>query len=219
MMVLSDNLENRGEFEGSDFPLILERAFLPKGIKVVSAGVTGRVVQEKKSESAAQLTDLERALILSKETGADALLQVGRLEIGGRSQRYFCASAAEPPVECTAQEFAASRNGRSVTGELVQFSGRLIDAQTGEILQALELAVPIVNGLNCILNNAQNFEPKLGDSCRRCSDQTWWCQRCREAELRALQFLVNALVRRVAAEAQPDSIPKQPGKPSVVDEL
>jgi uncharacterized protein (DUF1919 family) len=81
IMVIPPQGTVRGEFDSN--VATFEREFLKKGVTVISAAVTGRVVlesagkEEKGGQVAVNLSDAERALVMAKQTGADAILQIG----------------------------------------------------------------------------------------------------------------------------------------------
>ncbi len=75
-MVLPSRGSERGQV--SDLAEV-ERVLLEGGVRVISSGMTGRVVFDpvgNRVETAANLSDLERALVLARSSSADALLQI-----------------------------------------------------------------------------------------------------------------------------------------------
>ncbi len=202
-MILPPSGSSRGQFEGylNEF----ERAFLQKGLRVVSSAVTGRVVQERKSESAAQLSDVERALILARETGADALLQVGSLEsIGPSKLRWFCSTLMDGELaECDAKTYASSPFGRAISGTQWRLQGRLIDVRNGEVLASIEFTTAVVDHLTANLRDDGNREQKRESECRPCSRDSFWCTRCSRATDVAIQALISAAA--ATASTQPTS--------------
>lgn len=213
VMILPPSGSTRGTFEGylNEF----ERGFLKRGIRVVSSAVTGRVVQERKNESAAQLSDIERALILARETGADALLQVGSLDEVNEHSRFFCGESANELTECTGPQLAKSTFGRQLSGGQYRFQGRLVDVKTGEVLAALELTAPVVNFLEANLRETDNVQSVLVASCSKCRSEGYWCRRCAAAENQAAEAIIAGVVTAVASQptaGQPPASPKgQPG--------
>lgn len=203
VIILPPSGSSRGAFEGylNEF----ERALLQKGLRVVSSAVTGRVVQERKSESAAQLSDVERALILARETGADALLQVGSLEtVNATKSRWFCTPSRERELEeCTAKQYLSSEFGRSISGPQWRFQGRLIDVRSGEVLASIEFTTAVVDHLVANLRDEGNQDPKLEAECRPCSRESYWCVRCEAARQAAIEALIGAAA--ATASTQPTS--------------
>src|SRR3990172_8126863 len=94
VMVLPSSGTVRGQFESA--LNLVERAFLERGVTVITPAVTGRVAGRdapgEPRKEAADLTDLERALIMARQSGADAVLQVGEWDWRGVGSRYFCNS-------------------------------------------------------------------------------------------------------------------------------
>jgi hypothetical protein len=96
---------------------------------------------KSKSESAAQLSDAERALIMAKETGADAILQIGQFEWNEGQTRYYLAdpgSGSHKEVNLAAFR-ASNENKISFPSQYLTFVGRLTDVQTGTILASFKI--------------------------------------------------------------------------------
>ena len=122
----------------------LERVLLGKGFRVISSGITGRVASgpvEARAEEASRLSDLERALILAKNSNADALLQVG--EIGFvPAERYFTLLEGNmrhfeevPELSSrTATYCIRIKEARFV------FQAKLINVENGEILVSMDIS-------------------------------------------------------------------------------
>lgn len=133
-----------------------EREFLKHNLTVISSAVTGRVVLElkgsegeKKEEGAQGLSDAERALVMAKKTGADAILQIGTFSWQGmRNCRYFVggagASAGQgaPPTqlkEVSLKEYEGFMGSKlAFGGQWLEFVGRLIDVQSGEVMASFK---------------------------------------------------------------------------------
>lgn len=211
LMILPPTGSSRGDFD--EYMHEFERAFLARGLKVVSSAVTGRVVQERKNESAAQLSDLERALILARETGADAVLQIGALSAKGTSTRYFCGEDGAKVTDCDESAFSVATFGRALEGVVYVFQGRVIDVRSGEILAAIDISAPSIEFLvaNIDGNSSESSKPRGNclSTCRAANN--WWCQCCRNAESSALQALIDGLVQRVAAITTTEAGPVVPG--------
>jgi hypothetical protein len=213
LMIVPPSGSSRGDFE--PFLYEFERAFLNKGLRIVSSAITGRVVQEGKSENAAQLSDLERALILAKETGADAVLQVGILELRGTQSRYFCGNAGEVVTDCTAAEFRNSDFGRDIEAGVVVFQGRLIDVKSGFVLAALDISASVADHLEAVMQSPENQAGRLKSSCSPCKSDGWWCRKCVDAKARAIEAIVEGLVRRVASQSTAVQVPiLEPASPA-----
>jgi hypothetical protein len=122
----------------------LERVLLGRGFRVISSGITGRVASgpvEARADEASRLSDLERALILAKDSNADALLQVG--EIGFvPAERYFTLlegdlrhfkEVPEPPA----------RPGTyciRIKEARFTFQAKLINVENGEIVVSMDIS-------------------------------------------------------------------------------
>jgi hypothetical protein len=146
VMVLPPKGSERGEVSEL---ANLEKALLKRGIRVISSGVTGRVVVDnaegKKNEGAKDLTDLERALVLARKSGADALLQVIRMEWRGneRNYRYFRADERRTFTELASKaeyEALPPRRGWVVSGPSFEFEAKIIDVESGEIVTAVDIS-------------------------------------------------------------------------------
>jgi hypothetical protein len=138
-------LPPRGSERGQRSELAdLERVLLGKGFPVISSGITGRVATgpvEARADEASRLSDLERALILAKDSNADALLQVG--EIGFEpAERYFTLlegdltnpkEVPEPPTSPDAV-FVRVKEARFT------FQAKLINVENGEIVVSMEIS-------------------------------------------------------------------------------
>lgn len=155
-MVIPPSGTARGEFEEKIAGA--EREFLRRGITLISPAITGRVVLSGKEEAGrhttvASLSDMERALILAKESSADALLQIGTLqwepsENSGNAWRFFVKDKGAEgyrflffvPIyrfrEVSREVFinTSSEERFSLEGDFLNFTGRLVGTQTGEVL-------------------------------------------------------------------------------------
>jgi len=141
IMVIPPQGVVRGEFDPK--VAILERELLKKGVTIISAAVTGRVVlesvskEEKGGRYAVDLSDVERALVMAKQTGADAILQIGLFKLDDNvNTRFFVRSENEKNYqEVRKQVFLSAENERKIPykSSLYRFVGRLIDVQSGEV--------------------------------------------------------------------------------------
>ncbi len=144
IMVIPPSGTARGQYDKEI--ALFEREFLKSGITVISGAITGRVVLDAeggkiKSESAAQLSDAERALIMAKETGADAILQIGQFEWSEGQTRYYIADPGnDSHKEVNLAAFRASNGNKiSFPSQYITFVGRLTDVQTGTILASFKI--------------------------------------------------------------------------------
>jgi hypothetical protein len=127
----------------------LEKELLKRGVRVISSGVTGRVVidnaEGKKNEGAAQLTDLERALILARNSGAEALLQVVTMEWEKQPnnyRHYLLESDGQTFAEVSKQDYESSSAERQwmITGQSLHFEAKVIDVESAEIVAAIDIS-------------------------------------------------------------------------------
>jgi hypothetical protein len=126
----------------------IERSFIARGITVISSAITSRVI-----ESGVQLSEVERALILARDSNADAVLQIGAwrwllADGSDYSRRYFVedvigTSFAE--VDQPAFERAGDRVTHVYEGTVLSFTGRLIDVENGEVIASFKIEEPEVN--------------------------------------------------------------------------
>ncbi len=130
----------------------LEKELLRRGIRVISAGLTGRVAIESKLETssgsnATGLSQLERALVLAKKSNADALLQVEVLEWAPESRRFIYQPPAPSFVPATEADWNATPSGQryTIVGPTLRIEGKLIDVESGEVMAAIDLSQATVN--------------------------------------------------------------------------
>lgn len=149
-------LPPRGSERGAVTDLAsLEKALLKKGVRVISSGVTGRVVVDgaegkRGGDTATQLSDLERALVLARKSNADAILQV--MEIGWRDDlpavdRYYWFDdktwhelEKKPESDWFRQNRGKEHRLAIIRGPALAFQAKVIDVETGEIVAAVDLA-------------------------------------------------------------------------------
>jgi len=144
-----------------------EREFLRRGMTLISPAVTGRVYDREGLDSRTiDLTDMERALILAKDSNTEALLQIGTFRWepiveSKRSQRYFIAVKNpgsvwySPNPKYTFNEVDRAQyvnhnvNERiALSAEYLIFTGRLVDVQDGEVVASFSLCGMLVHNLS-----------------------------------------------------------------------
>jgi hypothetical protein len=149
IMVMPPSGTKRGEFDS--MIALCEQVFIKKGITPINGAITGRVVLQvpsqsgkEKNESAKNLSDVERAFIMAKETGCDAILQIGQFETSAATPtRFFVAGRKAKPAlfrEVTEEDYQG-RSGpkRAFTSRWITFIGRLSDVESGEVLGAFNI--------------------------------------------------------------------------------
>ena len=155
IMVLPPSGTVRGEFDRRVG--FFERELVKKGTVVVSGAVTGRVIseyrgaagrdggQQSAADTAARLSDAERALVMAKTSGADGILQIGffnyRRSPTGRSFIWNPESG----------KFSEVPGGRSreepyrldFPTQWLDVSARLIDVQSGNVMISFKLGAGV----------------------------------------------------------------------------
>jgi hypothetical protein len=126
---------------------LFEREFLKNNLTVISGSVSGRVILESSGaeqtrlEGLGRVSDSERSLMLAKQSGADAILQISQLGWTRDKQptRYFVLDK-EDYREATVGEYRAW-SGEKIEFEsaMLSFLGRLIDVQSGQVLASFQV--------------------------------------------------------------------------------
>ena len=148
VMVIPPSGTARGQFDA--VIALFERELLKSGVTVISGAITGRVVidaaggTDRRIEAAAALSDAERALIMAKQTGADAILQIGQLDWSEQmvESRFFvcCRGGAKGYMEVSQTEYQNWREKKAaLPSHWLTFVGRLMDVQNGEILASFKI--------------------------------------------------------------------------------
>ena len=137
----------------------IERSFIARGITVISSAITSRVIlddqrrERPRSESGLQLSEVERALVMARDSNADAVLQIGTWrwadpDASDHGRRYFIEDVqgtAFAEVDQLAFERAGDRLTHVYESDVLGFTGRLIDVETGEVIASFKIDVPAVN--------------------------------------------------------------------------
>ena len=138
VMVLPPRGSERGQVsELAD----VERVLLGGGVRVISSGVTGRVVLDQagnRVETAANLSDLERALVLARNSNADALLQI--IEIGWTDGRRAFVRNSDAFQEVAAGTQVDGSGLVRVHEAQFRFQARVISVDNGEIVMNIDVA-------------------------------------------------------------------------------
>lgn len=164
IIVLRPSGSDSSVFEG--LVASFEREFLRHGVTVISGAVTGRVVLGRQvgdatPHAAAQLTDIERALVMAQGTGAEAILQVGRYDLLEDVDSRFLVYQGKGGIrEVFRDEYAswtgpktALRSGASI------FAGRLIDVSSGEVVASFQVACASLWSLPADLHGEALVDP------------------------------------------------------------
>ena len=189
-----------------------EREFLNHNLTVISAAVTGRVVfelkgneGEKREEGAQGLSDAERALVMAKKTGADAILQIGTFAWQGRRNcRYFIGAGgnagSQTPSdlrEVTLKEYESHQGARMpISGQWLEFVGRLIDVQSGEVMASFKYGNSPIwclpSSYSAVIQDSGSGPEILSESYSLTTGTS-----LREAEDKAVERVVAAIARRI----------------------
>jgi len=154
--------------------MLIERAFLRLGVTVISPAITGRVVMdstdkvdEKKAEALRDLSDMERALVMSHATGAEAILELENFKwtFPEVKTRYFIGDEKdesdfrEVPYEQWASWYGQKRFFDS---PVLIFAGRVLAVDTGETLASFDISMPANFTLPQDYKAKYKFDP-IGD--------------------------------------------------------
>jgi hypothetical protein len=149
IMIMPPSGTKRGEFDS--MIALFEQVFIKRGITPINGAVTGRVVMQvpdttgkEKNETAQNLSDVERAFIMAKETGCDAILQIGELSTSvATPTRFFIAGRKDRPAvfrEVGEEEYQGwSQPKRAFRSKWITFIGRLSDVESGEVLASFNI--------------------------------------------------------------------------------
>jgi hypothetical protein len=211
IMVIPPSGTARGQFDREiNF---FEREFLNHNLTVISSAITGKVVLEfqgnegeKKQERAQDLSDAERALVMAKKTGADAILQIGTFAWQGRRNcRYFVGAGAAAGSqsaselrEVSLKEYEAHQGARMpISGQWLEFVGRLIDVQSGEVMASFKYGnSPMWNlpsSYTAVIQDDGNGPVTVSESYSLLAGTS-----LREAEDKAVERVVGAIARRIS---------------------
>lgn len=149
IMIMPPSGTQRGEFDS--MIALCEKVFIKKGVTPINGAVTGRVVMQApgttgkdKNESAQNLSDVERAFVMARETGCDAILQIGKFEtVEGIPTRFFIAD--RPSTTCQfreveEEEYQAWQSIKhAFSSRLITFIGRLSDVESAEVLASFNI--------------------------------------------------------------------------------
>lgn len=163
VMVLPPSGTARGGFERE--LSLFEKHFLDAGVTVISPAITGRVVGiGGKDESAQALSDAERALLMARQTGAQAILQVGTFEAIGLAERLLCGQDPAHLEECGPEPYRAAPWKYLFRGPVYRFQGRLINVENGEVMAAIVVTQAMVNqgGATVNVHNKSTFHAAPG---------------------------------------------------------
>lgn len=192
-----------------------EREFLNHNLTVISSAVTGRVVLElkgsegeKKEEGAQGLSDAERALVMAKKTGADAILQIGTFAwTGRRNCRYFIGAGASAGSgtpselrEVSLKEYESHSGARMpLSGQWLEFVGRLIDVQSGEVMASFKYGnSPLWNlpsSYSAVVKDEGGGPVVVSESFSLLGGTS-----LREAEDKTVERVVGAIARRISGK-------------------
>jgi len=210
----------------------LERELLRRGIRVISAGLTGRVTIESRGSetgsAATNLSQLERALVLAKKSNADALLQVESLAWEPQSRGFVYSAPPNGPAPASFREAASPEEWAgtpflqrySIQGPAMHFVGKLIDVESGEVTVVIDLTQPTHDllppgfAMTFKWTQGKGFDPAEYGSGSISTDRP-------EIRQQAQDALMSVLATRIAggpADARPAAVflptpTQQPGAP------
>lgn len=179
VMVIPPSGTVRGQYD-SEIALF-EREFLRGGITVISGAVTGRVLLDPNGQQrgdAASLSDAERALIMAKQTGADAILQIGQLtwsETSIPSRFFICCRSGERGYSEVSQPEYDNWTGKkaALASHVLTFVGRLMDVQTGEVLASFKFTAAANFNLPGTETVRFGLEKRMKGTGRNMLDEKW----------------------------------------------
>ena len=185
----------------------IERSFIARGIAVISPAITSRVVlgddqrDRQRVQQGLALSEVERALLLARDSNADGVMQIGLWQWVSEDQsdlsaRYFVedeSTKSFDEVDEVTYEEAATRDvlRRAYRTDVLGFTGRLIDVENGEVVASFKIDVPRVNTSDPLI---ASFD---GDG-NTVSESYSWASDDRRAQ-GAAQRAVSALFDRLAA--------------------
>lgn len=181
----------------------LEQRLIAARIQVVVPAVSGRVVREGKNETATQLSDLERVLILARNSGAEAVVEVDDYSAEQRVSRHFCSDGHTDFAECSVREYSRADSGRQLVARAVRLRGRVIDTQNGEVVALIEVVAPIVNWLELSYGKIDVDEARRAIDCGVVTGGT------RDACADAARYATDALFDEAADVVRRAPIRKQ----------
>ncbi len=156
VMIVPPSGTARGGFERE--LSVFEKKFIEVGVTLISPAVTGRVASAGEEKHGGQeLSDVERALILAKKSGAEVLLQVGFMGSGPPRDRALCGTRPEALGGCKdPTDWKAAPWKVGLRGPTLRFEGRLINVENGEIIASLDIAQAVMNNLKAGMSRAVN---------------------------------------------------------------
>lgn len=149
LMVIPPSGTSRGQFDHQI--ALFEREFLKNGTTIISGAITGRVVAESENSLGKEgrtgrvidLSDAERALVMAKDTGADAILQIGAWQFSDAvASRYFILDSDKGDrfVEVQLAEYRSWTKEKFLfPSRILHFVGKLIDVSSAEVVASFKL--------------------------------------------------------------------------------
>jgi hypothetical protein len=144
VMVLPPRGSERGQVSESADVERVERVLLRGGFRVISSAVTAKVVRDPTGnlvERASTLSDLERALVLAKESNAEVLLQIVEIDLKDR-YRPFVPGSREgrfQEIRPGAQVDQGTQVVR-VHEKVFSLRARAINVENGEIVMSVDVS-------------------------------------------------------------------------------
>jgi hypothetical protein len=120
----------------------LEGHLISRGLRVVSSGITGRVVSEPGLvEGAAQLPPLERAIVLAKTQQIGCVFQLLDIRATEDSRYFVWSGRGRGMTESSRENIETVDPGHiwTLTGPAWEIHGKVIDVEGGDVLAIVDL--------------------------------------------------------------------------------
>ena len=137
----------------------VEHLLISKGIRVISSGITARVVSEDSSTgspNASKFSDLERALVLAEKTNADGILQLAEA-FWTNDHRAFVRNGDNLDEIPTGTRVSVSNLVR-VKEAVFRIQARLIDVKDGSI----KLSIDVSQGTSRVVETPKSIPFSFG---------------------------------------------------------
>jgi len=204
--------------------MLIERAFLRLGVTVISPAITGRVVMdsadqlnEKKAEAVRDLSDTERALIMSHATGAEAILQLDDFQwiFPEVKTRYFIGEQKDEGDfrEVNYEQwFSWSGQKRHFLSPVLIFVGRVLNVTTGETIASFDISMPANFTLPQDYKARYIYDP-IGDRLTKSKligeyafvyhDNSWLQRAMERTDAKVIEYVAETMIAMPPASESP----------------